>query len=287
MLASPFAGHYLNDWLVPRSAEAVKRRENRKKNKKRAQYIVENREKIGFQYFKSTFLFAGHVAAADGTVCDNEMRLFDDFCAKLQLDKAQIQAAQAYFDQGRSQYFDAPAAMNVFVEQCGDIPPLCESFLQMQFAFVEASGTVIAPELQVIETLSERLNMHTVYAAALEEYRQSAALHAEKLAKQRLEANKRARDQRRFEAEKRQQQTQDAHLTPAQRELRLAFAILGLQPTKDTAAIKRAYRAQIKRHHPDYLLANGYPEALLEEATARSVKINQAYKLLKDKLKFK
>lgn len=284
MLISPFCDKFLEKLLTPGLAEAEAHRENKAKRKARSKYIAQNREQIGFQYFKSTFLFAGHIAAADGTVCDNEMRLFDDFCLKLRLDNAQIQAAKDYFNQGRSPQFNATEAMNAFVAQCGDIEPLCESFLQMQFAFVEASGMVVGAEFKAIKTLSQRLNAQHVYADALEAFQQSAALHAEKIAKQRIEDNKRERDKRRFKAE---QQRQAEKLTPAQRELRLAFAVLGLPPTKNISHIKRAYRSQIKRHHPDYLLANGYPEALLQEATERSVKINQAYRLLKNKLQFK
>ncbi len=292
MAAAPFFGRRLAQVVDPRSADAAAHRAQKAQHKAQQKYIAENREQIGFQYFKSTFLFAGHIAAADGTVCDSEKRLFDDFCARLQLDKAQIDAAQDYFHQGHNPDFSRTAAIDEFISQCGMVPSLCESFLQMQFAFVEASGTVIAAELGIIEMLSKRLQAESIYADALEEYRQSAALHAHASAKQRQQARQRDRDKQRFQAEKakiegKSNKQQGATLNPAQRELRLAFAILGLQPTKDKTAIKRAYRLQIKRHHPDYLLANGYPESLLAEATARSVKINQAYRLLKDRLKFR
>lgn len=284
MLSSRWCGQCLDALLVPHSTELLQHRANKAKTKERNRYIAENREQIGFQYFKSTFLFAGCIAAADGSVCDNEKRLFDTFCSKLQLDKVQIVAALDYFNQGRNPYFDREAAIQDFVLQCGDIEALCESFLQMQFDFIEASGTVVAAELAVIERLSEKLQAQCIYANELEAYRQSAALHAEAVSKQRMESRKRERDKQRFEAEQRQK---DNQLTPAQRKLRLAFAILGIQPTKDRRAIKRAYRTQIKRHHPDYLLANGYPESLLQEATERSVKINQAYRLLKETLQFR
>ncbi len=300
MVAAPLFGRRLAQVVDPRSADAAAHRRRKAQRKARQKYIAENRQQIGFQYFKSTFLFAGHIAAADGTVCDSEKRLFDDFCARLQLDKAQIDAAQDYFQQGHSPDFSPTAAIDEFVSQCGMVPSLCESFLQMQFAFVEASGTVVAAEWGIVEMLSKRLRAESIYADALEEYRQSAALHAHARARARQQTHKRERDKQRFQAEKtkiegennnqqskNQRDQQRETLTPAQRELRLAFAVLGLPPTRDKTAIKRAYRLQIKRHHPDYLLANGYPESLLAEATARSVKINQAYRLLKDRLKFR
>lgn len=284
IISANWLGRHLTLLIDPRVAEAKAYHNRKAIDKAKKKYITENREQIGFQYFKSTFLFAGHIAAADGTICDNEKRLFDDFCSRLKLDKAQIEAAQDYFNQGCNQQFDATSAINEFIQACGDIPALCESFLQMQFSFVEASNTVIAAELHVIEALSKRLHAETTYAHALEAYRHSAVLHAENVAKKRMEQRKRERDKQRFEAEKHRQ---TAHLSPAQRELQLAFSILGIKPTKDKATIKRAYRTQIKRHHPDYLLANGYPESLLTEATERSVKINKAYRLLKNKLKFR
>lgn len=236
------------------------------------------REAIGFQYFKSTFLFAGHISAADGEVCANEYQLLDQLFDRLRLDKSQITAATDYFNQGRSPHFDSQAAMQEFSQVCGDITGLCDSFLETQFSFIEASGKVVMAELHIIEKLSNRLNCHERFNHLLEEHRQTAYFHAEQQAQASLDEKKRARDKKRFEAE---QARLDKKLSANERKIQLALAVLDLPKQASISDIKRAYRRQIKLHHPDQLLANGYPESLLNEATARSAKINQAYKVLK------
>lgn len=287
---APFVGRWLMHRADPKIAEAERYHAEKRAKKAAEKYRQNHQEQIGFVYFKATFLFAGHIAHADGVVCDNERQAFEDICQRLQLDKAQVEAAQDYFNQGRNPQFDVMATLNEFVASCGDIDALRENFIQTQFAFAQASGQVVFTELRILEVLSSRLNARDVYQSLLEEYRLMATEHAETLAQQKINDLKRQRDKKRIEAEKarieQEEQEKLARLTPAQRELRLAFATLGIKATKDKATIKRAYREQIKRHHPDYLLSQGYPEALLQEATERSVKINQAYKLLKNTLNF-
>lgn len=291
---SPIAGNYLFRLADPKIIESEKYHAEKRARKAAEKFRQDNREQLGFEYFKATFLFAGHIAHADGEVCDNEIRLFDDFCSRLQLDNAQIDAAKDYFNQGRSPLFKRQAALKVFANACGEVEVLCENFLQTQFSFAEASGRVTLAELCILEHISQRLNAGEVYRHLLQEYRNEAEQYAEILTKQRIDQQKRQRDRQReaeakarIEAEAKERQTDKlAKLSPAQREAYLAFAVLGIKPTKDKAIIKRAYREQIKRHHPDYLLAQGYPEALLQEATERSVKINRAYRLLKTRYRF-
>ncbi len=75
-----------------------------------------------------------------------------------------------------------------------------------------------------------------------------------------------------------------------QRDLQIALSIIELKSEasiKDIKDIKVAYRKQIKLHHLDNFIANGYPIEMLKEATECSAKINKAYKLLKIYYKFR
>lgn len=56
-----------------------------------------------------------------------------------------------------------------------------------------------------------------------------------------------------------------------------AYDILGLPTTATDETIKKSYRALIRKHHPDMLLAQGQPEAKIIEATERMKRINAAY----------
>ena len=56
-----------------------------------------------------------------------------------------------------------------------------------------------------------------------------------------------------------------------------AFAILGLAETATAAEAKLAYRALIRKHHPDKLMAQGMPAEFVATATEKMKRINVAY----------
>ena len=60
-----------------------------------------------------------------------------------------------------------------------------------------------------------------------------------------------------------------------------AYKILGVSPNDDMQTIKKAYRKLIKQYHPDIIKAQGKSETYMEEATAKTQEINQAYELIK------
>ena len=65
-------------------------------------------------------------------------------------------------------------------------------------------------------------------------------------------------------------------MTPAQ-----ARAILDVSPGADDDGIKKAYRRLVREHHPDTLMAQGLPQAFIDQATARMAQINRAYDVLR------
>ncbi len=282
--ASPFIGHWVSEALVPGGIASKARLKERVAQRKRREFIKENREQIGSYYFKTTFLLAGHVSAADGIVCQGERRKLNQRFVALKLDDEQIQVANDYFQQGQCADFNVGVALDEFVRMCGDIPALCESLLTTQCMFAEASGEVSMAEFRIIECVAKRLDLQRQFDELLAEFKLRAEVHAEEIAREKMQERLRQRDKRRSEAEK---ERVNKKLSPEKRNLKLAFAVLGLGENASITEIKRAYRAQIKRHHPDTLLANGYPEELLIEATKRSAEINKAYKVLKKHYHFR
>lgn len=55
------------------------------------------------------------------------------------------------------------------------------------------------------------------------------------------------------------------------------WAVLGLQPGVEPAAIRARWRALVRETHPDMLIARGLPEEAVKLATARLARINAAY----------
>lgn len=64
-----------------------------------------------------------------------------------------------------------------------------------------------------------------------------------------------------------------------------AYKILGVNETDDMTIIKKAYRKLVRLYHPDIIKSQGKSEQYMQEATAKTQEINQAYEMIKEKRK--
>lgn len=64
------------------------------------------------------------------------------------------------------------------------------------------------------------------------------------------------------------------HLAPAADD---PWAVLGVEPGADAAALRAAYHALVKRYHPDRALAEGVPSEFIRVSELRMADINAAY----------
>ncbi|MDD3475940.1 MAG: DnaJ domain-containing protein [Sulfurimonas sp.] len=62
-----------------------------------------------------------------------------------------------------------------------------------------------------------------------------------------------------------------------------AYKLLGVKPSDDMDTIKKAYRKLVREFHPDIIKSQGKSEAYMQEATAKTQEINQAYEMIKEK----
>ncbi len=67
--------------------------------------------------------------------------------------------------------------------------------------------------------------------------------------------------------------------------LKEAYKILGVSEEDDFVTIKKAYRNLVRKYHPDIIESKNKDEAYIEEATAKTQEINQAYQVIKDSRK--
>ncbi len=61
-----------------------------------------------------------------------------------------------------------------------------------------------------------------------------------------------------------------------------AYEILGVKESDDMNTIKKAYRKLIREYHPDIISSQDKDESYIEEATAKTQEINQAYQIIKE-----
>ena len=61
-----------------------------------------------------------------------------------------------------------------------------------------------------------------------------------------------------------------------------AYKILGVKESDDMRVIKKAYRKLVRKYHPDIIKSQGKSEAYMQEATAKTQEINQAYEMIKE-----
>lgn len=59
------------------------------------------------------------------------------------------------------------------------------------------------------------------------------------------------------------------------------YDVLGCDPTATDEEIRRAYRSQAKKHHPDLLRAQGLPEEMVARANEQMARINAAWEEIK------
>ncbi len=61
-----------------------------------------------------------------------------------------------------------------------------------------------------------------------------------------------------------------------------AYKILGVKESDDLRHIKKVYRKLVRQYHPDIIKSQDKDESYMEEATAKTQEINQAYEVIKE-----
>ena len=64
-----------------------------------------------------------------------------------------------------------------------------------------------------------------------------------------------------------------------------AYALLGVNENDDMKTIKKAYKKLVRKYHPDIIASQGKSEAYMQEATAKTQEINQAYEIIEESRK--
>ena len=204
------------------------------------------RERAQLAFFAATFSVMGQVAKADGRVSPEEIRLAEQVMDQLGLDAEQRRAARALFNEGKSGRFRLDDVLDQLRSECLRGSNIRRMFLEIQFQAAWADGGLHPEERSLLQHVAARLGLSRADYIEIERMFGSAA-----------------------------------SASAGGPSLGTAYETLGVSPDAPDDEVKRAYRRQMNRHHPDKLAAKGLPEEMMRAATERTQQIKTAWETVK------
>ncbi|AMO70217.1 molecular chaperone DjlA [Zhongshania aliphaticivorans] len=219
------------------------------------------RERIQGVLFETVFRVMGHVAKADGRVCESEVAQAEAIIAQFGLTGARRQEAITLFKEGSADEFELEPQISDFMLVARTQPLLRQMLLEALLTMALADGEVDSAEKAIL------LRVAGYIGVSARDFQRLLDM---------------AMAQRQFHGRGAGGQ-QSARSSAS--ELQAAYKAIGVTEAMTDAEIKRAYRKLMSQHHPDKLIAKGVPEDMMKIATEKAQEIQAAYELIKDSRK--
>jgi len=212
-------------------------------------------------FFKTAFTLMGKIAKADGRVSEQEIDHVEKFMTQLNMSPAHRKQAIDHFKAGSKADFDIEPLIAEFNQATVQSPNLKQMLMVYLARVALADGQLHQDEASLMQKIAQQLG----YSA--ETFAQLMAM---------------LQGQDQF-AGGGYQQTGAGGMGgfTSAGALDAAYQALGVSKDNTDAEIKKAYRRLIREYHPDKLMGQGLPEAMIKEATERSQEIQAAYDLIK------
>ncbi len=221
-------------------------------------YHQEKREAIQKEFFEATFMTMGHIAKTDGRVTEEAILAAKQLMKEMGLSGSQVKIAQDLFNQGKSAQFDVQNKVLKLRQIARDNPALLNLFIDIQYRAAKIGGLTLNKQ-NILNTI-----LHIFGFAPLnQQFRFYADFDT--IFRERAQSNQRQSEQ------------QSYYYSHPTNNLAHAYAILEISPDATKQEVKRAYRRLISRNHPDKLIAQGLPEAMIKLANEKTQKIGKAY----------
>lgn len=220
-------------------------------------------------FFHTLFATLGHLAKADGAVTSAEIRVATRLMDEMNLQGADREAAQNAFREGKAADYPIKSSVQEFVESCHGRRDILQIFLEILIQASFSDGKLTSQEYTVLEKVARSLSFkrnELDYLIGMNE------------------AEIRFRSQGQEQGQRQRQQTNHQY-SNAQQEAD-AYRILGVAPSAEPQAIKKAYRKLMATHHPDKLMSKGLPEQAMQIAKQKAQDIQAAYEYVKAKRGF-
>ncbi len=216
-----------------------------------------DQQRVQTAFFTALFSVMGHVAKADGRVCENEIEIARRVMSRLGLNSTLQQAAMRLFNEGKRDDFPLDAVLAQFKRECLRRRNLLRIFLELLLQAAYADGLMHPSERNLLLRVSAELGF------SAKEFEQ-------------LEAMIRATHEFGAGAGGRRSAAQEKS------SLEDAYAVLSVNPEASDDEVKKAYRRLLSQHHPDKLVAKGLPEEMMKMAAERTHQIRSAYERIRE-----
>jgi DnaJ like chaperone protein len=208
---------------------------------------------ISALFFRITFELMGHVAKSDGRVSEAEIDAARRLMQELRLGPNETAAAITCFRTGKSANYAASEAIEQLREACAMRHDLLRAFMELQLRAALAGNGISPPARMILTRTAERLGISGLEFAYME-----AALRARQPGR-----------------------GGQAGRPPQAKPLSESYAELEADESLSDQEVTKAYRRQMSRHHPDKLVANGFPESMAQAAKEKTQRIQEAYETIR------
>ncbi|MEL7447614.1 MAG: co-chaperone DjlA [Pseudomonadota bacterium] len=199
-------------------------------------------------FFSATFGVMGHVAKADGRVSETEIATARAVMKNMRLDDAKVREAISYFTAGKRPDFPLESTVAALRRAYYPRHDTLRTFVEIQVHAAMADGAISTVERDLLRRICRKLGISDVELGQIEA-----------LARLRSSGGGRRNS-----------------VQPVN-QLEQAYRLLEVPASASDAAVKKAYRRMMNKHHPDKAIARGLPESMQQVAHDKTQQIREAY----------
>ncbi len=203
-------------------------------------------------FVRNLFRCMGHLAKIDGRVTEDEIRAARSVMHRIGLGPTKVRHAVHWFNEGKEPGFSLTSTVHDLRQRSARRPDERRVFVRLLLEVAFAKTRMSQAERAALWAICSELEIGRVELAQLE-----AMIRAQKGF--------------------RRSPAGDADAA----RLRAAYTALGVKATATNEEIKKAYRRQINRSHPDKIAGSNPTAAAVVEAERRTRELIGAYELLK------